>query len=171
MEAPNPKCQDSGSISYWTEKECENGVWNFIVVFAWFQLSELRALADPRGGARDARPPPPGSKFFHFHAVFGKNLKNNSNFRSWRTPLGKILDPPLKSTLKEDNHCLKMFCSSDIDRQFARSQNAMVFMLYQPIFHTSHRRAARFLVYPSVFFTLRSEELSLADTSHIEIGR
>ena len=26
-------------------------------------------LADPRGGARD---PPRGSKFFHFHAVFGK---------------------------------------------------------------------------------------------------
>ena len=25
-------------------KECENGVWNFIVVFAWFQLSELRVL-------------------------------------------------------------------------------------------------------------------------------
>ena len=31
-------------------------------------------LADPRGGARDARPPW-GSKFFHFHAVFGKNNK------------------------------------------------------------------------------------------------
>ena len=45
------------------------------------------------GGARDARPP--GSKFFHFHAVFGKKLKNNSTFGSWCTPLGKILDPPL----------------------------------------------------------------------------
>ena len=53
------------------------------------------ALADPRGGARDARPPPWGSKFFHFHAVFGKKLKNNSTFGSWRPPLGKILDPPL----------------------------------------------------------------------------
>ena len=52
------------------------------------------SLADPRGGARDARPPW-GSKFFHFHAVFGKNVKNNSNFGSWRPPLGKILDPPL----------------------------------------------------------------------------
>ena len=51
------------------------------------------ALADPRGapGTR----PPGGSKFFHFHAVFGKNVKNNSNFGSWRPPLGKILDPPL----------------------------------------------------------------------------
>ena len=48
------------------------------------------------GGARDARPPW-GSKFFHFHAVFGKKLKNNSTFGSWRPPLGKILDPPLTS--------------------------------------------------------------------------
>ena len=56
--------------------------------------SEPSSLADPRGGARDARPPW-GSKFFHFHAVFGKNVKNNSNFGSWRPPLGKILDPPL----------------------------------------------------------------------------
>ena len=46
------------------------------------------ALADPRGGARDARPPW-GSKFFHFHAVFGKKLKNNSIFGSWRPPWGK----------------------------------------------------------------------------------
>ena len=46
-------------------------------------------------GGRQGRAPPPGSKFFHFHAVFGKNLKNNSNFGSWRTPLGKNLDPPL----------------------------------------------------------------------------
>ena len=59
-------------------------------------LRQNSALADLRGGARDA-PPPLGSKFFHFHAVFGKNLKNNSNFGSWRTPLGKILDPPLLS--------------------------------------------------------------------------
>ena len=43
-------------------------------------------LADPRGGARDAPPPPRGSKFFHFHAVFGKKLKNNSTFWSWRPP-------------------------------------------------------------------------------------
>ena len=55
------------------------------------------ALADPRGapGTRAPR----GSKFFHFHAVFGKNLKNNSNFGSWRTPLGKIVDPPLQRQL------------------------------------------------------------------------
>ena len=48
-----------------------------------------------QGGAPGTRAPPWGSKFFHFHAVFGKNVKNNSNFGSWRPPLGKILDPPL----------------------------------------------------------------------------
>ena len=36
------------------------------------------ALADPKGGASDA-PPPQGSKFFHFHTVFGKILQNNTN--------------------------------------------------------------------------------------------
>ena len=49
-------------------------------------------------GGRQGRPQPPESKFFHFHAVFSKNLKNNSNFGSWRTPLGKILDPPLEAS-------------------------------------------------------------------------
>ena len=46
------------------------------------------ALADPRG-APGTRPPPRGSKFFHFHAVFGKKLKNNSTFGSWRPPRRK----------------------------------------------------------------------------------
>ena len=70
-----------------------------------------QALADTRGGARDARPPPWGSKFFHFHAVFGKNVKNNSNFGSWCPPLGKILDPPLASvekTVKQE--CIPVGC-------------------------------------------------------------
>ena len=49
-----------------------------------------------QGGARDASPPW-GSKFFYFHALFGKKLKNNGTFGSWRTPLGKILDPPLRT--------------------------------------------------------------------------
>ena len=31
------------------------------------------ALADPREGARDV-PPPKGSNFFHFHAIFGKKF-------------------------------------------------------------------------------------------------
>ena len=57
-------------------------------------------LADLRG-APGTRAPPWGSKFFHFHALFGKKLKNNSTFGSWRTPLGKILDPPLVHTIIE----------------------------------------------------------------------
>ena len=33
---------------------------------------------------------PRGSKFFHFHAVFGeKKLENNNTFGSWDTPSGK----------------------------------------------------------------------------------
>ena len=32
---------------------------------------------------------PLGSKFFHFHAVFSKNFKNNCNFGSRHTPWGK----------------------------------------------------------------------------------
>ena len=37
---------------------------------------------------------PWGSKFFHFHAVFGKNLRNNPTLGL--APLRKILDPPLE---------------------------------------------------------------------------
>ena len=36
----------------------------------------MKALVNPDGGARDA---PPRSNFFHFNAVFGKNLANRSN--------------------------------------------------------------------------------------------
>ena len=52
-------------------------------------------IGGSKGGRQGRAPPPGGPKFFHFHAVFGKKLKNNSTFGSWRPPLGKILDPPL----------------------------------------------------------------------------
>ena len=39
--------------------------------------------------------PPWRFKSFIFMQFSAKKLKNNSNFGSWRTPLGKILDPPL----------------------------------------------------------------------------
>ena len=66
-----------------------------VILFTGGSLPQcVLALVDPRGGARDVCPPW-GSKFFHFHAVFDKNLKYDSNFGSWRTPLGKILDTPL----------------------------------------------------------------------------
>ena len=44
------------------------------------------------------RPPPGGSKFFQFHAVFGKIWQNRMlapPLGSWRPLLGEILDPPL----------------------------------------------------------------------------
>ena len=51
-------------------------------------ISDLSVIiGGSKGGARDA--PPRGSKFFHFHAVFGKNVKNNSKFGSWRPPPGE----------------------------------------------------------------------------------
>ena len=46
---------------------------------------------DVRKGARDA---PPGSKLFHFRAVFGKEYRLAHSL--WElAPLRKILDPPL----------------------------------------------------------------------------
>ena len=51
-------------------------------------LASFQVCADPRGGATGTRPPW-GSKSFHFHAVFGNKLKNNSTFGSWRPPRGK----------------------------------------------------------------------------------
>ena len=44
----------------------------------------IASIGGSKGG-RQGRAPP-GSKFFHFHAVFGKKLKNNSTFGSWRPP-------------------------------------------------------------------------------------
>ena len=43
---------------------------------------------------RDARPPW-ASKFFRFHAVFGKIWRVHAPLEGSRPPLGKILDPPL----------------------------------------------------------------------------
>ena len=42
-------------------------------------------IGGSKGGCQ-GHVPPWGSKFFHFHAVFGKKLKNNSTFGSWRPP-------------------------------------------------------------------------------------
>ena len=59
------------------------------------------SVADLRGGGvRDARPPPLASKFFQFHAVFGR-LRQNCVFTPpplggfTPPPLGEILDPSL----------------------------------------------------------------------------
>ena len=63
-----------------------------VVAFGFLPRNFGRNLCMVIGGSkggRQGRAPPTGSKFFHFHAVFSKNLKNNSNFGSWRTPWGK----------------------------------------------------------------------------------
>ena len=49
-----------------------------------FSRVHPKAVADLRGGARDACPPP-RSKFFHFYAVFGKN---STKIKGWCTLLG-----------------------------------------------------------------------------------
>ena len=49
---------------------------------------EVLPLADPRGGARDARPPG-GPNSFIFMQFLAKKLKNNSTFGSWRPPPGE----------------------------------------------------------------------------------
>ena len=58
-------------------------------------------MADLHSKILDARPPW-GSKFFQFHAVFGKIWQNcmlAPPLESWRPLLGEILDPPLKGSL------------------------------------------------------------------------
>ena len=60
-------------------------------------VTETEALMDLRGAP--GMHAPLGSKFFHFHAVFGKKLKNNRIFGSWHIPLRKILDLPLRGLI------------------------------------------------------------------------
>ena len=69
----------------------------------------IRLIGGSKGGARDARPPW-GSKFFHFHAVFGKNVKNNSNFGSWRPSPG---ENPGSATASKNSNTTKQWSSLD----------------------------------------------------------
>ena len=57
--------------------------------------SSLTALADLGGGAWGTHAPPWASKFFRFHAVFGKIWRVHAPPGGFTPPLGKILDPPL----------------------------------------------------------------------------
>ena len=49
-------------------------------------ILEIELVIGGSKGGRQGCVPPRGSKFFHFHAVFGKKLKNNSTFGSWHPP-------------------------------------------------------------------------------------
>ena len=73
--------------SYWDRIYC-------IMVSFFSIMSTTAAVADLRGGARDARPRW-GPKFLHYHAVFGQKIGLHTHLGSWRPPLRKILDPPL----------------------------------------------------------------------------
>ena len=63
------------------------------------------SVADLHSKILDARPPW-GSKFFQFHAVFGKIWQNRMlapPLGSWRPLLGEILDPPLHTHQSYDS--------------------------------------------------------------------
>ena len=73
-------------------------LWNQFQSFHSFFYKKVKeTIGGSKGGARDAPPPPGGPNSFIFMQFSGKKLKNNSTFGSWRTPLGKILDPPLET--------------------------------------------------------------------------
>ena len=73
----------------------------FVYQFENFKPNEhlFFVISGGSKGARGTRAPSPrGSKFFLFHAVFGKFLQNRMLAPppwSWRPLLGEILDPPL----------------------------------------------------------------------------
>ena len=70
---------------------CDKDKWE-IYVLACTVIS-----GGSKGGRRGRAPPPWGSKFFRFHAVFGKFWQNRmlAPPGSWRPLLGEILDLPL----------------------------------------------------------------------------
>ena len=90
-----------GMRDFWPNKGLASSqVWRLVAYReSWiqpcvtFHFFGANSLADPRG-ARNA--PLGGPNSFIFMQFSAKNLKNNSTYGSWRTPLGKILDPPLE---------------------------------------------------------------------------
>ena len=56
---------------------------------------DIQSVADLRGG-RQARASPRGSKFSHFHAVFGQKFKNNPILGVGGPSIRKLLDPSLQ---------------------------------------------------------------------------
>ena len=67
-----------------------------VLSFFFFYKKVKETIGRSKRG-RQGRAPPRGPNFFIFMQFQGKKLKNNSTFGSWRTPLGKILDPPLET--------------------------------------------------------------------------
>ena len=104
--------------------------------------SLLQGMSAPGDlGGRQGRPR--GSKFFHFHAVFSKNLKNNSNFASWRTPLGKILDPSLLA--HGTCNCIDGECSEKGNMNYEFHQTAIHFLRLVSYFEYLKKIQTQFL--------------------------
>ena len=77
--------------------------------------------------------PPRGSKFFQFHAVFGKFWQNRmlAPPESWRPLLGEILDPPLINMIK-------VIEWSEVGFTFSSSPNFHIFprvIIWIPVNH------------------------------------
>ena len=70
-------------------------VYYFHIVYIILLIYPI-SLADLRG-APGTRASPGGPNSFIFMQFSAQNMQNNSTFGSWRTPLRKILDPPLYS--------------------------------------------------------------------------
>ena len=83
-------------------------VWAKAVYNKKFQTIYI-PVADLRGGTRDARPPP-GPKFLHFHAVFGKNWPNN---RLAPPPFGVSAPSSGKSWIR---HCILISTDSQVQK-------------------------------------------------------
>ena len=62
---------------------------------------EYTSVADLHSKILDARPPPRGSKFFQFHAVFGKFWQN----RMLAPPPGELAPPPGGNPGSANAHC------------------------------------------------------------------
>ena len=60
-------------------------LWDIVSSILGLQSDATNFIGGSKGGGAPGTHAP-GSKFFHFYAVFGKKLKNNSTFGSWRTP-------------------------------------------------------------------------------------
>ena len=85
------------------------------------------AVANLHSKILDAHPPW-GSKFFQFHAVFGKFWQNRMlapPLGSWCPLLGEILDPPLNGIRRRSGEVQKIFLCKE-NNYFSRRRSGEV---------------------------------------------
>ena len=104
-----------------------------------FELTSIQPIGGSRGGVRDARPPPWASKFFRFHAVFGK---------IWRVhaPPGGFTPPPSgKSWIR---HCVEPHFNSVSKEKFENYSSGASYVIKlsftQNYFGTSSGKYSQF---------------------------